>query len=111
MLTRGNNVMMWNAEHEEHLRCICKAVGTVHPKRSTYQAVRAVIAHHLGEYKLQKDACEAHAASDGSFRKFRQLLDPHMVASGIGVVKELRDIVEDDVPQGEIHTATSAATI
>ena len=113
MLTRGNesDVLTWNAEHEWHLRSICVALDMKHPKRSTYKAVRAVIAHYMGEYSRLKDAYEAYDVSEGTFRKFRKMLQPHLDASGVGVVKQLRDAVIDDAPLGETRAATSAASI
>ena len=113
VLTRGNesDVLTWSAEHEWHLRSICVALDMKHPKRSTYKAVRAVIAHYMGEYSRLKDAYEAYDVSEGTFRKFRKMLQPHLDTSGVGVVKQLRDAVIDDVPLGEARAATSAASI
>lgn len=89
VLTRGkeSNVLAWNAEHEWHLWCICEALGTKHPKHSTYKAVRSVIARHMGEYSGQRDAFEAHEVREGTFRRFGKMLQPHLEASGVGVVK------------------------
>ena len=113
VLTRGNesDVLTWSAEHEWHLRSICVALDMKHPKRSTYKAVRAVIAHYMGEYSRLKDAYEAYDVSEGTFRKFRKMLQPHLDSSGVGVVKQLRDAVIDDAPSGEARAATSAASI